>query len=243
MKKKLNTIELHSTEATVRHISPFNELVSYKNEEALTQDFTDQWVRPFYMNLRHSDDDWVSTIQQLKGQITDEIIFKNLGDFNWRPKATGAFFAAVQGATHFTDVIGTHLLKSEVCCSGSQYARTLASFNTDKSIEYLNRYLEYYLTRIDLVFDQVSVMTALVYLDEENQTNEKAKHAVKWQAYIKESSEKAEADFNKTISELALDIDQLPAYSGYVDYWKSKLNIEAFRKSVKVIERIKSSTK
>ena len=75
-------------------------------------------------------------------------------------------------------------MKSEVCYAGGIYCKVLASFNTEKSIEYLNLYLEYYLTKKDLWFDQREVMESILYLDEINGTNNFQKHYKNWLEFI-----------------------------------------------------------
>ncbi|MBI4946927.1 MAG: hypothetical protein HY840_11080 [Bacteroidetes bacterium] len=107
------------------------------------------------------------------------------GSFIWRTRQTGAFFAAITDQRQFIDIIGTHLLKSEVCFAGSIYCCVFASFNTPKCVDYLNTYLEYYLTKPDLWFDQGSAMKAIVYLDKINGTNYADKHLINWIEFIK----------------------------------------------------------
>lgn len=171
MKEDFSPEELHSKGATVQHASPFSELKSYRNQNEITQDFRNKWVIPYYFNLKNSTDDWINRMIQLKSEINETVILNNLGDFNWRTRSTGSYFAAIRQSINLEDIIGTHLLKSEVCRAGSQYAYTLASFNTNKSIEYLNRYLNYYLKKPELYFDQETVLSAIKYLDEINNTS------------------------------------------------------------------------
>jgi hypothetical protein len=177
-------IRLHSAGATVRHTSAFVDLPSFKNTEELSQDFVDTWAAPFYMRIGDTDDSWANQLIQAKDKITKEIIVKLLGDFNWRTRQTGAFFAAIKNFKDLTDIIGIHFLKSEVCYSGKIYAYTFASFNTEKSIDYLDRYLTYYLSKSDLWFDQREAMEALTYLDKINKTNLVSKHTDNWINFI-----------------------------------------------------------
>ncbi len=132
------------------------------------------------MRIGDTDDSWTNQLIQAKDNITKDVIIKLLGDFNWRTRQTGAFFAAIKGFTDLTDIIGVHFLKSEVCYAGQVYAYTFALFNTDKSIDYLERYLTYYLAQPDLWFDQREAMEALTYLDKINQTHLVSKHSNKW---------------------------------------------------------------
>ncbi|WP_298739908.1 DUF6000 family protein [uncultured Chitinophaga sp.] len=72
---------------------------------------------------------------------------------------------------------------TEVCCVGHIYALTLAFFNDANSIQYLNRYLDYYLTQPSLYFDQKEVMEAALFLDKLNNTTNFNTHSDKWKAF------------------------------------------------------------
>lgn len=175
---------LHSAGATVRHKSRFHDLKSYQNETEIDQAFRNKWINPFYMRLRRPNADILNRFIGLKPEITDDIILKNLGDFNWRSRSTGAFFAAIKRKTEFTDIIGIHLLKSEVCYAGAIYARVLAFFNTEKGNAYLYQYLDYYLKQPQLYFDQHTVMVAVKYLDKINETNYLENYIEDWKTFI-----------------------------------------------------------
>ncbi len=183
--KQLEEIKLHVAGATVRHTSPFDDLPTFRNDFELTQGFRDKWVAPFYMNIGEFDDNWINKLISVKNEITNEIIQKNLGDFDWRTRQTGAFFAAITNQSEFIDIIGTYLLKSEVCYAGVTYCAVLASFNIKRCIEYLNLYLDYYLKKPKLWFDQKAAMEALLYLDRINGTNHCGRHLDNWREFIK----------------------------------------------------------
>lgn len=182
--KTRKQIESHSAGAIVRHKSPFSELESYKNEEKLDQNFLNKWVIPFYFELNNQSDNWIEMMIKVNSKLTEEVILKNLGDFNWRTRSTGSYFAAIKQAYHLEEIIGTHLLKSEVCYAGAEYAKTIASFNTPKSANFLKEYLKYYLKKPDLYFDQDSVMIALKYLDEINGSNHIDEHIEDWNNFL-----------------------------------------------------------
>jgi hypothetical protein len=95
----------------------------------------------------------------------------------------GSYLTAVKGYQELIDIIGAHLVKSEVYCVGHMYALVLAFFNDSKSIDYLNKYLTYYLTRPDLYFAQDSVLGAIMYLDKINSSNHLAKHLQAWHVF------------------------------------------------------------
>ncbi|MBD8019106.1 DUF6000 family protein [Kaistella pullorum] len=187
--KEIEAIKLHVAGATVRHTPPFDDLKSFKNDFELSRDFLDKWVIPFFMNIGHFsghlDTKWIDSLKRIKCEITPEIIEQNLGDFNWRTRQTGAYFSALTNQTQFIDIIGTHLLKSEVSYAGGAYCEVFASFNLPKCIDYLNLYLDYYLTKPDLWFDQKDAMEAIMYLDKINSTNNIDRHRSNWIQFIK----------------------------------------------------------
>ena len=186
--KQFEALKRHVAGAIVQHKSTFDDIPSLKNDEELPQEFIDKWVNPFYMKIGHArghlDQDWFKRLSDIKCEITPGVIEKNLGDFNWRTRQTGAFFAAITEQRQFVDVIGTHLLKSEVCYAGGTYCKVLAYFNTERCVEYLNIYLEYYLKRSELWFDQMQAMEAVKYLDEINGTDDLMKHLPNWTKFI-----------------------------------------------------------
>ncbi|WP_258873143.1 DUF6000 family protein [Streptomyces sp. M7] len=62
-------------------------------------------------------------------------------------------------------LIGDLLLASEVCFSGSAYCFALARFGTHADAEILTAYLDRYLPRTDLRYDQHAALGALLRLD------------------------------------------------------------------------------
>lgn len=83
----------------------------------------------------------------------------------WRERRTAAWLIAVSGRTEFRERIGTLLLASEVCCTGSAYCVALAGFGTARDGELLAAYLDRYLRRPDLSYDQLPAMGALMLTD------------------------------------------------------------------------------
>ena len=133
----------------------------------------------------------------IKNELNEDIVRTLLGDFNWRTRKVGAIFTIVKNYSQFEEIIGNHLLKSEVCYAGRFYALALAYINTDSSVRFLKQYLEYYLTRHDLDFDQVIVMNALVYLDAKNNTKVHESLLSLWHDYITPINQTREESYNK----------------------------------------------
>ncbi|ARV08307.1 hypothetical protein BTO05_01115 [Winogradskyella sp. PC-19] len=169
--KTKKQIELHSAGATIRHSSPFAELEHYSNENKLEAEFIKKWCVPFYMFGINKADEFIRNFEPIKAELNLEVVKKLLGDFNWRTRIVGAYFASIMEFKTVEDIIGIHLLKSQVCYAGNGYCLTLAKFNTQNGIEYLKKYLDYYLTRKDLHYDQTGAMMALKWTDKINGTN------------------------------------------------------------------------
>lgn len=183
-KSKEDDVALHVAGATLRHRTPFESMEVVRNKEQLTKEFIDKWVVPFYLGFFSADDALQELIVRTAGEITPDIVMKLFGDFNWRTRITGAYFAAINQYRELEDTIGIHLLKSEVCYAGGGYCLALASFATEKSIDYLKQYLDYYLEKKDLYFDQGDALAALWYLDKDAASE----YQEKWQAFVTDKS-------------------------------------------------------
>lgn len=174
-------IALHVSGATVRHRNPFENIVVPRNKGELDEEFIEKWVVPFYMtSLSDIDDQTLNTFVAAAKEINVEVVKKLLSEFDWRPRITAAFFCAVNKYDEVIDIIGSHLLKSEVCYAGYGYCLALASLGGDRAKSYLMTYLDYYLDRIDLWFDQVVAYCALEYLD----NGEALKRLEKWNSFV-----------------------------------------------------------
>ncbi len=237
-KENLTDIQLHSAGATNRHKNPFEDLISYVNEVEITQGFREEWVIPFYFELNNKSDEWIEKMIHLKPKINEEIILQNLGDFDWRTRSTGSYFAAIKKSTHLENIIGTHLLKSEVCYAGSGYALTLASFNTSQAVDFFDRYLEYYLKQPQLYFDQGSVITALKYLDEINNTKNTEKHLKNWEDCLL-WRDKAQVENLKIIKNIIPDkSEDIDKQIEELKHQDASIDTEHFHQSIKSLNRI-----
>lgn len=179
-------IERHSAGATVVHTSRFSELVTYQNEGQLEKTTIQKYVVPFYMNLLRLHDHTAALKEHLlpiRDEVTSSLVKTLLGDFNWRTRSTGSFFAAVFDFTDHQETIGRLFLKSEVCYAGGTYALTLAAFNNERSLHFINEYLDYYLKQPHLHFDQGDVLGALLFLDQINGSSEAERHMAQWKLF------------------------------------------------------------
>ncbi|MFF0291046.1 DUF6000 family protein [Streptomyces sp. NPDC005262] len=83
----------------------------------------------------------------------------------WRERKTAAWLITVARRTEFRERLGEMLLASEVCFAGSAYCVTFATFATPADADLLAAYLDRYLRRPDLYYDQPAAMGALLHLD------------------------------------------------------------------------------
>lgn len=124
------------------------------------------------MFIINNPNEFIQKLEPIKPELNLEIVKKLLGDFNWRTRIVGAYFASIMDFKEVEDVIGIHLLKSQVCFAGKGYCMYLAANNTQKGVDYLKKYLDYYLTRKDLYYNQEEAICALKWTDAMNGTNE-----------------------------------------------------------------------
>ncbi|GAA1384148.1 DUF6000 family protein [Catellatospora chokoriensis] len=84
---------------------------------------------------------------------------------NWRPRLVAGYLVGISRRGQFRQTIGDLLLASEVFSSGQGYCFALAALGSDRDAELLTAYLDRYLPRPDLRYDQAWAMGALVHLD------------------------------------------------------------------------------
>ncbi|MFI1050046.1 DUF6000 family protein [Streptomyces griseoruber] len=102
------------------------------------------------------------------GEAADDITARELTvllEGGWRERKTAAWLIAVARRTEFRERLGDMLLASEVCFAGSAYCVTFAAFATPADADLLAAYLDRYLRRPDLYYDQPAAMGALLHLD------------------------------------------------------------------------------
>ncbi|MEU5224504.1 DUF6000 family protein [Streptomyces toyocaensis] len=91
--------------------------------------------------------------------INDEELEALLG-YTWRSRLTAGRLIGVDRRERFRARIGDLLLASEVCYSGSACCFALARFGTHADAEILTAYLDRYLPRTDLHYDQPAALGA-----------------------------------------------------------------------------------
>ncbi|MDT0395697.1 MULTISPECIES: DUF6000 family protein [Streptomyces] len=102
-------------------------------------------------------------------QAAHEITPAELGilfEGGWRERKTAAWLVAVAHRTEFRDLVGRLLLASEGPYAGAAYCVALAKFGSAADAGLLSAYLDHYLSRPDLDYDQAVVLGTLLHLDE-----------------------------------------------------------------------------
>ncbi|WP_418958894.1 DUF6000 family protein [Streptomyces tritici] len=96
--------------------------------------------------------------------ISDAELEALLG-YEWRSRLTAGWLIGVDRRASFRERLGDLLLASEFCYSGGAYCFALARFGTPADAEILTAYLDHYLPRTDLRYDQPAALGALLRLD------------------------------------------------------------------------------
>lgn len=83
----------------------------------------------------------------------------------WRERLTAAWMAGISSRTGLREQIGGLLIESAQVYAGQGYCFALACFGTADDADLLRAYLDRYLQRPDLVYDQRWAMSALLHID------------------------------------------------------------------------------
>lgn len=83
----------------------------------------------------------------------------------WRERLTAGWMAGIGARTGFREQIGGLLIESAQVYAGQGYCFALACFATADDADLLCAYLDKYLRRPDLVYDQRWAMSALLHID------------------------------------------------------------------------------
>lgn len=219
----------------------FPHLEIYENTPiGIDEEFRKKWIIPFYRNVlnvnKYDDDNWIQYMISIKDQITNEITLKNLGDYGWRSRITGAYFAAIKNAADYIDIIGTHLLKSRSGHAGQEFAVYLGFINEPRATKYLIEYLDFYLEQPQWGIDQVSVLEALQYLDEINGTKHISLYNEKWKAFCQFKMN----DLNKTLSEDSNEYKK--SIEEFSNSWTFNLERSKLRRKINALKKIKDGS-
>lgn len=193
--------------------NPFKTLPSFHTENEFDEGFYKKFVIPFYavriINLANFKSDYLN----IKAEIDADIVKKIIGQSNWRERIVGAFFCAIEDLTEFEDIIGIHFLKSELVHQGKGFALALASFNTKKAIGYLKKYLDYYLTRKDLRYEQNYAMSALKWIDERTKSEHTKEYEQRYADWEKDAARKFDSYYDEFVQQMLIIEELKTAHS------------------------------
>ncbi len=168
----------HTQGATVKHAGVFATLEVPVLPLESVRHLYKEYVTPFYMrNLHQFGAEEEAAFRRIRSSITDELIVTLLSDFNWRSRTTATYFAMILDRKEHLDHIGRLLLRSDVCFAGLVYCRYLAQIRTPEAIDFLNRYLAYYLVQPQLYFDQPEAVAALRHIDRLSGSKHESSHS------------------------------------------------------------------
>ncbi|MFJ7956586.1 DUF6000 family protein [Streptomyces sp. NPDC096319] len=129
--------------------------------------------RPRYLRLlggrflqpgQQPDHDFVRRIVEDAAAVTDGELDALLA-YEWRSRFTAAWLIGVDRRDRFRERLGELLLASEVCYAGGAYCFALARLGTRADAELLVAYLDRYLPRTDLRYEQPTALGSLLRLD------------------------------------------------------------------------------
>ncbi|WP_406264437.1 DUF6000 family protein [Actinacidiphila glaucinigra] len=139
-----------------------------------------------------------------------------------RERRTAAWLIAAARRTGFRERLGDMLLASEVCLAGSAYCVTPATFATPADADLPAAYLDRYLRRPDLSYDQTAAMGALLHLDAEPRSDRAARFLASdglWHQWIDGPPRKEHHGtpdgYRESISRLCAFADESAEHAGH----------------------------
>ncbi|MEN3586672.1 DUF6000 family protein [Streptomyces sp. ZYX-F-203] len=145
-------------------------------------------------------------------QTAEAITPRELGlllDCGWRERKTAAWLIAIAGRTAFRPRLGELLLASAGPYAGHAYCIALATFGTAADVGLLTAYLDRYLARPDLAYDQASALGALLHLDTAQGTDHAARFLTPdgpWQRWARERPSRHELEPAECRASLTLNV-------------------------------------
>ncbi|MEV7549956.1 DUF6000 family protein [Amycolatopsis sp. NPDC089917] len=142
-------------------------------------DAIDRYVLARYSKLLHGNfagmmsdperETFLTGLVEDARRITDEDL-ETLLDDGWRPRITAAWLIGVDRRTAWRERVRDLFLESGMVFAGQGYCFALARFGTIADAEILVSYLDQYLARPDLRYDQQWALAALHHIDADLRT-------------------------------------------------------------------------
>lgn len=133
----------------------------------------ERFVIPFYGTMLHGNcltlppheqEPWLDRLRTAAGAITPDDVSRLL-DYEWRSRLAAAWFVALNEWSDFVPRLAAMLIESELCFSGQGYCLALARIASEDCAVALVAYLDEFLPRTDLRYDQYWAMAALRSVD------------------------------------------------------------------------------
>jgi hypothetical protein len=154
-----------------RHETPFSRLHVRWATGEIPMDFYRKWVLRIFGTGPWCDAASIrAMIDPIRHEITLEVASDLLSLAQYRARFVGGSFVGLLRMEPLEEEVGKLLLRSDGPYSGFAFVVALARLNTRSSRQFLCDYLDYYLTRRDLDFEQPFVLAALEHLDGKNGT-------------------------------------------------------------------------
>lgn len=128
------------------------------------------WVKPFYMEMLHGNclrlpeaeqARWVGQLLDASAKIDRAALEWLLSEDEWRGNMAGSWFAGISGRSDLSPLITDRFLASKLTYAGQGYCVYFALQGTTEAEAALCNYLDVYLDRPDLYYDQAWAMAAL----------------------------------------------------------------------------------
>jgi hypothetical protein len=212
MKTPNISIDDHSRGMTVRHEGPFSHLEVTTTMDALSPALVGRWVEPYYLtNFSEPSSDQMRRFAESAAHLDSSILGSLLAEADWRPRVVGAAYVAAVRAHEHTELMGRLLLRSDVCFAGHAYCVAFAVLNRPECIGFLGQYLDYYLSKPQLQFDQGSALAAVIYLDEINGTDLASPRMQQWEVFVQDKPHWSLSNYLGRVRRAAENLTRLSA--------------------------------
>ncbi|KZB84241.1 DUF6000 family protein [Amycolatopsis regifaucium] len=142
-------------------------------------DAIDRYARERYSKLLHGNfasmmsaperEVFLRELAEDARRVTDDEL-EALFEADWRPRLTAAWLVGVDRRAAWRDRIREPFLASDFVFAGQGYCFALARFGTFADAELLVSYLDHYLARPELRYDQEWALAALHHIDADLRT-------------------------------------------------------------------------
>jgi hypothetical protein len=135
-------------------------------------------------------DEFIAAAREHLGRVTQKDVDEALDNPGWRERLVAGWTIAVKKWEQYVPRLGALLCRSERVFAGQGYCFALARIASEESAAHLCAYLDQYLARPDLVYNQDWVLGALLWTDK-IRGESRAKHylgpGAAWERFLSQS--------------------------------------------------------